>query len=95
MRYLIAIAAVLLVLGGLVAIKGAQIGKLIGFGKQMQKDGPPPESVATSLSEEQSWEGTLPAVGSVASGKGVALSTDAPGIVTRISFDSGATVTTA
>ena len=37
-------------------------------------------------------EETLGAVGNVASGKGVALSTDTPGLVMRISFDSGATV---
>lgn len=92
MRYVIAIVAVVLVIGGLVGIKGAQIGKLIGMGKQMEKDGPPPEPISTFLSDEQVWETTISAVGSVASGKGVALSTDTPGTVTRIGFDSGATV---
>jgi len=58
----------------------------------MEHDGPPPETVATTTSEEQAWEATIPAVGNVASGKGVAISTDTPGVVTRISFDSGQTV---
>ncbi len=92
MRYLIAIVSVVVVIGVLVGVKGAQIGKLIGFGKQMEHDGPPPETVATTTSEEQAWEATIPAVGNVASGKGVAISTDTPGVVTRISFDSGQTV---
>ncbi|HVJ92202.1 MAG TPA: efflux RND transporter periplasmic adaptor subunit [Labilithrix sp.] len=92
MRYFIAIAAVVVVLVSLVGIKGAQIAKLVAFGKQMEKDGPPPEVVATFVAEDQSWESTLSTVGSVASGKGVALSTDMPGVVTRISFESGATV---
>lgn len=92
MRYLIAIGAVVVVIVTLVGIKGAQIGQLIGFGKQMEKDGPPPEVVASHVADEQVWEATLTSVGSVASGKGVALSTDTPGTVTRISFESGATV---
>lgn len=92
MRYLIAIAAIIVIVVALVGIKGAQISKLIGFGKQMEKDGPPPEAVSTFVAQDQSWESTLSTVGSVASGKGVALSTDMPGVVTRISFESGATV---
>jgi membrane fusion protein (multidrug efflux system) len=92
MRYVLAIVGILVVIGALAAVKGAQIGMLIGFGKQMEKDGPPPESVATGLSKREAWEGTLSAVGSVASTKGVTLANDAPGVVARIHFDSGATV---
>ncbi|MDF2698136.1 MAG: putative Co/Zn/Cd efflux system rane fusion protein, partial [Labilithrix sp.] len=92
MRWLLTILGILVTIGALVAIKGAQIGMLIGFGKQMEKDGPPPEAVATAVAEEQAWEGTLTAVGSVATAKGVALAADAAGVVTRISFESGATV---
>ena len=92
MRWLIAILGIVVVIGALVAIKGAQIGKLIGFGKQMEKDGPPAEAVATTVAVEQEWEGTLTAVGSVVTAKGVALSADAPGVVTAIRFESGATV---
>ncbi len=91
-RWLLTIVGILAVIGALVAVKGSQIGMLIAFGKQAEKDGPPPEAVSTAVAEEQAWEGTLTAVGSVATGKGVALSADAPGVVTRISFESGATV---
>lgn len=92
MRWLITIIAVVAIIVTLGAIKGAQIGKLIGFGKQMEKDGPPPESVATAVADEQAWEGTLTSPGSVASAKGVALAADVAGVVTRIHFESGATV---
>ena len=92
MRWLITVLGIVFAVGALVAIKGARIGMLIGFGKQAEKDGPPPEAVATAVAEEQSWEGTLTSVGSVASAKGVALAADAAGVVTRISFESGETV---
>lgn len=91
-RWLLTIVGIFVVIGTLTALKGAQIGMLIGFGKQAEKDGPPPEAVSTAVAEEQAWEGTLSAVGSIASTKGVALAADAPGVVTRIHFDSGATV---
>lgn len=92
MRWLIAIVGIVVVIVTLGAIKGAQIGKMIGFGKQMEKDGPPPEAVSTAVADEQAWEGTLTSVGSVASSKGVALAADVPGVVTRIHFESGGTV---
>src|SRR6185295_16299651 len=81
MRYLIVILGLVALVGGLVAIKGAQIGMLIGMGKAMQKAGPPPEVVSTASAQEQIWENTLTAVASVVTAKGVALSNDAPGIV--------------
>ncbi len=92
MRYLIAIAGLVLVLGALAYVKTAQIKQLIGFGKAMEKSGPPPESVGSALAKEQSWEGSLGSVGTVAPVKGVSISNDAPGVVTKISFESGAVV---
>lgn len=92
MRYVLAVIGILAVIGGLVAVKGAQIGMLIGFGKQMEKDGPPPEAVGTTPAKVEGWEGSLSAVGSVASTKGVTLSADAAGVVLRVHFESGATV---
>lgn len=92
MRYVLAIIGILAVVGALVAVKGAQIGMLIGFGKQMEKDGPPPEAVGTTAAKVEGWEGSLSAVGSVSSTKGVTLSADAAGVVQRVHFESGATV---
>src|SRR5262245_26342684 len=89
MRWVYTIVGIVLVVGLLVVIKGAQFAKLIGFGKEMEKMGPPPEAVATSVAHEEEWEGTINSVGSVATAKGVNLSADAPGVVTRIAFESG------
>jgi len=92
MRYVITIAALILVVGILAGVKGAQIKTLIGFGEQMQKMGPPPEAVNAAPVERQSWERTLDAVATVVSSKGVTLSNDSPGVVTKLNFDSGAKV---
>jgi membrane fusion protein (multidrug efflux system) len=92
MRYVIVILGLVLLIGGLVAIKGSQIGMLIGMGEAMKKSGPPPEVVSTTPATKQVWEKTLSAVGSVVTAKGVALSNDAPGLVSRIHFESGDTV---
>src|SRR5215467_4508350 len=92
MRYFIAILGVLAIVGGLALVKGSQISSLISAGKQFQKMGPPPESVSTAAASEQSWEGALTAVGSIAAGKGVSISNDAAGVVSKIYFDSGAVV---
>jgi membrane fusion protein (multidrug efflux system) len=88
-RALIVAAGLFVLLGGLVAVKASQIKMLIGFGEQMQKAGPPPEVVGTAVAESQDWEGTLSAVASVVSSKGVDLSNDSPGIVTKLHFESG------
>src|SRR5262245_52689310 len=92
MRYAITIAPLILVVGILAGIKGAQIKTLIGFGEQMQAMGPPPEAVNAAPVERQSWERTLDAVATVVSSKGVTLSNDSPGVVTKLNFDSGAKV---
>lgn len=92
MRYLITIAALVLTIGILAGIKGAQIKQLIGFGEQMQALGPPPESVNAAPVERQKWERTLEAVATVVSSKGVTVSNDAPGVVSKLTFDSGKSV---
>jgi membrane fusion protein (multidrug efflux system) len=92
MRYLAVAAGILVLLGVLGGIKAAQIQKLIGMGKAFQAAGPPPESVSTRIAGEQTWEATLSTVASLVSAKGVSVSADAAGIVTKIHFDSGATV---
>jgi membrane fusion protein (multidrug efflux system) len=91
-RTIVILAAVLSLVGGLAAVKSAQIGKLIAFGKQAQAAGLPPESVGSVKAEQQSWEDSIDAIGSVASAKGVALSTDVAGVVSAIRFESGQTV---
>jgi membrane fusion protein, multidrug efflux system len=91
-RYVVTLVAVFVLLGGLGAVKAAQIGMLVSNGKAAEQQGPPPETVATAIAKAEVWEGTLTDVGSVASAKGVTLSNEAPGKVTRIRFESGQNV---
>ncbi len=92
MRYVLTVVAVLLVIGGLAALKTAQISTLIKSGEEGAKMGPPPESVGTAKTGQAQWEEVIDAVGSVASAKGVTVTTEVPGTVKRIAFDSGAMV---
>jgi membrane fusion protein (multidrug efflux system) len=92
MRYVVAGLAILLLIGGLAAVKFSQISSLMAMGKKFEKMGPPPESVATAVAEEQTWGGTISAVGTIASVKGVAISNEVPGLVSAIRFESGAQV---
>jgi membrane fusion protein (multidrug efflux system) len=91
-RYVLIVLGLLALIAVLAGVKFAQISTLIGMGKAMQKAGPPPEVVSTSVSQRKEWEADISAVGSIAAAKGVAVSNDAPGIVSRIFFESGASV---
>jgi membrane fusion protein (multidrug efflux system) len=92
MRYFVAALGLILLVAVLAGIKAKQIGSLMAMGKEMQKAGPPPEAVNTSIAQEQTWEGVLSAVGSVTAARGVDISNDASGVVARIDFESGALV---
>jgi membrane fusion protein, multidrug efflux system len=89
MRYVYAILALVVVVGGLAAVKVKQIGSLIAFGQAMQKAGPPPESVGSGTASTDIWQEEISAVGDVAAARGVTVSNDAPGIVSAIHFESG------
>jgi membrane fusion protein (multidrug efflux system) len=88
-RYLLVAAGLLVLIGLLAAIKGAQIGKLIGMGKQFQAMGPPPEAVGSAPAQAGTWETTVSAVGSISSLRNVAVSAEVPGTVSKIRFESG------
>jgi membrane fusion protein (multidrug efflux system) len=53
---------------------------------------PPPEAVTTIVAAREQWPATLDAIGTVAAVQGVTVSADLPGIVERITFDSGRAV---
>jgi len=88
-RYVVTLLGLLALVGGLVAVKAAQIGSLIAFGAEAEAAGPPPEAVGTAIATRTALEGVLSAVGSVASAQGVAVSTEVPGVVTEVRFESG------
>jgi len=86
-------AAILLVIaGGLAGLKFWQISTLMGVGEAMAKAGPPPEAVGTAVAELRSWDVTLSAVGTITGVESVAVANEVPGVVRKISFESGAIV---
>jgi membrane fusion protein (multidrug efflux system) len=87
--YLLVAAGLLVVVGLLVGIKGAQIGKLMAMGKQMQASGPPPEAVGSAVARAETWETTVSAVGSISGLRSVTVSNEIPGTVSKIRFESG------
>ena len=53
---------------------------------------PPPDAVTTIIAQNEKWPAGLAAIGTVAAVQGVTVSADLPGIVDRIAFESGASV---
>jgi membrane fusion protein, multidrug efflux system len=88
-RYLLVAAGLLVIVGILVGIKGAQIGSLMAMGKQMMAGGPPPEAVGSAVAKAENWETTVAAVGSISSLRNVSVSNEVPGTVSKIRFESG------
>jgi membrane fusion protein, multidrug efflux system len=90
------IVLILLALGAAFAIVFALGGiKFFQARKAIAEHGsfsPPPETVTSVVAEEQEWIPALYAVGSTAAVQGVTVSTDEPGIVQKIDFESGQTV---
>src|SRR5262245_5459759 len=80
-RYVPVVLGLLLLIGALAGLKFAQIATIQAAGARSQKTGPPPETVNTTLAQEQSWDQTLDTVGSVTTAQGVSIGNDEPGIV--------------
>ena len=87
--FCVAIVAGIAVWGVLAGIKYFQIKALIAEHANFAM---PPESVTSLVATEEEWSPALEAVGSTAAVQGVTVSTDQPGIVTKINFESGQTV---
>jgi len=88
-RILLSILGLLLVIGLLAGIKGLQIFKMVGKGKSFT---PPPETVTTVQTHPDSWETSLPAVGSLEAVQGVTVAAELPGKVAHIAFTPGTQV---
>jgi membrane fusion protein (multidrug efflux system) len=85
----LAILIVLVVIGGLAGIKYLQVQKMIAAAKA---GGPPPETISSVLAREDTWQGTLTAIGSINAAQGVTITPDIPGVVKEIAFEAGAIV---
>jgi membrane fusion protein, multidrug efflux system len=92
LKILFVILGLLALVGTLAFIKFSQISSLMAMGKAYEKSGPPPESVGSGKAKMDTWQSQIFAVGTIAPVKGVALSNDSPGVVSKINFESGALV---
>ena len=88
-KIVVAIGIVVVILVGLVAIKGLQFGKLIAFGKSYA---PPPETISSAVAREEQWQNTLTAVGSIDPQSGVTIAPEVAGTVTKIVVADGSVV---
>jgi membrane fusion protein, multidrug efflux system len=86
-KFILGIVVVLIVLGGLAAVKTMQIKKMMASPWPQQI-----ETVATAVAHQEKWPDTLSAVGSVSAAQGVTVAPEIAGTVSEIAFDSGAAV---
>src|SRR6185295_11934879 len=85
-RMLITIAAIVLFIAVIGAVKFMQIRAAIAAGAAFQM---PPEAVTTVVAKAEDWPATQGAIGNVEAVHGVTVSADLPGVVVAIDFDSG------
>ncbi len=89
LKWIIAVAAVIVVIAGLGAYKYLQISAAMAGHMSFSM---PPEAITTVPVQEQKWPGTLTAVGSLKPVNGLVLRADLAGDIERIGFESGAAV---
>jgi membrane fusion protein (multidrug efflux system) len=85
----IMLAAVAAFISAIGFVKYRQIQTAIAQASSYQ---PPPEAVTTTVARAEEWAQNLSTIGSAVAVQGVTVSADLPGIVERISFDSGNSV---
>ncbi len=88
-RMIVTLGITFAILAGLGFVKFKQIQTAIAQGAAFQ---PPPEAVTTIVAAEEEWATTLSAIGSTAAVQGVGVSADLPGVVERVLFESGQSV---
>jgi membrane fusion protein (multidrug efflux system) len=90
------IKKILLTLAGLLLVTAALAGLKVWQFQTMfaaeANSAPPPVTVTTADVQQDFWQPTLNAVGSVVAVQGVTVSAEVAGMVKRIAFESGATV---
>jgi membrane fusion protein, multidrug efflux system len=85
-RLIVVLTLTLLFVAALGFVKFKQIQSAIAQGAAFQ---PPPEAVTTIVAKQEAWPATLNAIGTLAAVQGVTVSTDLPGTIDRILFESG------
>ena len=87
--WVLAIASVVVVV---LMLGGVKAGQIVFMVKASAKFAPPPESVSSARVEAGEWVATRAAVGTLVASRGVTLSSELPGLVREISFQSGSSV---
>ncbi len=85
-RMTLMIVAIAVFLTAIGAVKYGQIKKGIAQQRSFQ---PPPEAVTTVVAKGEQWPTSLAGIGTVTAVHGVVVSADLPGIVDKITFESG------
>src|SRR5215510_14583497 len=88
-RMVVMLAVTAGLIGVLGCVKFRQIHEAIAQAAAFR---PPPEAVTTVVAQQEQWPATLSEIGTVVAVQGVTVSADLPGIVSRIAFESGASV---
>jgi membrane fusion protein, multidrug efflux system len=88
-RMILMVVVMLAIIAGLGFVKFKQFQAMAEQFAAMQ---PPPDAVTTVVAAQAQWPSTLNAIGTVAAVQGVTVSADLPGVVDRITFDSGKSV---
>jgi len=84
-KIILAVLTLLAVVGALAGIKALQIGALV----RAAPPGPPPETVGAAPVRSETWQSSLPAVGSIAAVEGTVVRSEVAGVVSRIAFVPG------
>jgi membrane fusion protein (multidrug efflux system) len=85
-RMILMLTLTVVLVAALGFVKFKQIQTAIAQGAAFQ---PPPEAVTTIVAAWEEWPATLNAIGTLAAVQGVTVSTDLPGTIDRILFESG------
>jgi len=86
-RNIIIILVILVIIGGLFGTKFLQINNAM-----QSRKAPPPATVTTTRVISETWQPSVPAIGSVTATEGIVLSNEFAGIVSAIHFKSGQAV---
>jgi len=88
-RMILMLAAVVVFVLAIGAVKLHQIRGAMAQSSSFQ---PPPEAVTTTVARQEEWPSTVSSIGTAVAFHGVTVSADLPGIVEKISFESGRNV---
>jgi membrane fusion protein (multidrug efflux system) len=88
-RMILTLVVMVAIIAALGFVKFRQIQTAIAEGASFQ---PPPEAVTTIVAKQERWPASLSVIGTIAAVQGVTVSADLPGLIDRISFESGRSV---